>query len=139
MALGKALGLQQMTKWIVIGIVAIIVIAIFFWQFGQFFIPLILTGMAVFILIFQSMQTKRPVNPVLMVSLPLSAFILGYFVQRISTVALSGADYPTDATSLVIDQTMSIMLLIFVLVIVVAYAMSRRKVASSRRTVRRWR
>ena len=141
MGWAKMLGMEQMVKWIVIGIVAIILIVIFFWQFSQFFIPLILTGMAVFILIFQSMQTKKPVHPALMVSLPLCVFIFGYFVQRISTVALSGFDYSTDPTGLVIDQTMSIMLLIFLLVIVVAFAMSRKRGALSRRTsgrTRRW-
>ena len=136
-AIGKMLGMQQMMKWLVIGIVSIILIVIFFWQFGQFFIPLILTGVAVFALVLNSMQTKKPVNPVLMVSLPLSAFILGYFIQRISVVALSGAEYSPDPTALVIDQTMSILLLIFALVIVVAVAMSRK--TATRRTRRIYR
>jgi len=127
MAFGKALALQHMTKWIVIGVVAIIFMMIFFWQFGQFLIPLMLAGLMVFGLYAQSAQAKKPISPVLMVALPLGAFITGYFIQRVSTVALSGTSYITDQTTLVIDQTMSIMLLVFILVIALVFAVSRRR------------
>jgi len=132
MAFAKVLALQQMTKWIVIGIVSIIVIVIFFWQFGQFFIPLMLTGLMVFALYLQSMQTKKPVSPMLMVVLPLGAFTFGYIIQRMSTVALSGVGYSADPTTLIIDQTMTIMCLVFILVVVLMFAMSRKAVRRRR-------
>jgi len=132
MAFGKVLALQQMTKWIVVGIISIIVIVIFFWQFGQFFIPLMLAGLVAFVLYVQSAQTKKPVSSILMVVLPLGAFTFGYFIQRMSTVALSGVGYSPDPTTLVIDQTMSIMCLVFILVVVLMFAMSRKAVRRRR-------
>ena len=132
MALAKMLGLQQMIKWLVIGIVLIVLVVIFFWQFGQFFIPLILTGIAVFLLYTQSTQTRKPVSPILMVTLPLGAFMLGYFIQRVSTVALSGVGYSADSTTLVIDQTMTIMFLMFILAIALMFAISRKATAKRR-------
>ena len=130
MAFAKALALQNMIKWLVIGVVAIIFMAIFFWQFGQFLIPLMLAGFVAFVLYVQSAQTKKPASPtsmVLMVVLPLGAFMFGYFIQRGSTVALSGSGYPADPTTLIIDQTMSIMLLVFILVVALVFAVSRRR------------
>lgn len=133
MALRKALALQHMTKWIVIGIVAILLIAIFFWQFGQFFIPLVLAGLVGFGLSMQSAQTKKPISPTLTVVLTLGTFMFGYFIQRFSTVALSGADISTDPTTAIIDQTMTIMLLIFVLALVLMFMLSRKAAVRRRR------
>jgi len=127
MAFGKALAVQQMTKWVVVGVIVIIFMAIFLWQFGQFLIPLTVTGIVAFLLYAQSGQTKKPVSPILMAVLPLGAFVCTYFIQRVSVVALSGAGYSTDPTTLAVDQTMMIMLLVFILAIALVFAVSRRR------------
>lgn len=127
MALAKALGFQQMFKWIIIGIISIIFLVIFFWQFGQFFIPLLLAGLVVFLLYIQSMQTRKPISPVLIGVLPLGAFIIGYFIQRISIMTLSGSDYISDPTALIVDQTMTVMLFVFILAVVAMFTIGKRR------------
>jgi hypothetical protein len=85
--LEKLVGLGDVIKWIVIGIISLVFMAVFFMYFGRFFIPIVLCVLVIAFLYFTGAYQKTP--PVQMALMLFIAFIGGYFIQRISTVALS--------------------------------------------------
>jgi hypothetical protein len=86
MSIGR-ISLGDPIKWIVLGIIGIIFLAIFFMYFGEWFIPLALMLAIILSMWFTGAYKNLP-SWVLIVA-PLTAFCLGYVMQKLTIVSLS--------------------------------------------------
>ena len=72
--------IAEIVKYVLMFILGIIVLLTLIFGFGQYFIPLCLTGLVMFLLIVT--ESYKQMNPATMVLLVLAPFFTGYIVQK---------------------------------------------------------
>jgi hypothetical protein len=86
----KVLLLPGLIKTVLTFAAIFVLIAIFFIGFGQYFVPLLLTGIMIALLYFAGLIRRMPPWQTLLVIL--LTFGMGFFIQRISVLRMSTAE-----------------------------------------------
>jgi hypothetical protein len=122
------LELGGATKWIVIGILAIIFMAIFFYAFGKWFIPLMLMFAVVASMYLTGAHKSLPAWSVVM--LPLVAFCLGYVMEKLTIVSMQAIGEPSLAN---ISTAFLFGFLVIVLVVLMVISLTKSSYTVLRR------
>lgn len=122
MSLAKLIPLQGLIKTVLLFVLALILILIFFVGFGQFFIPILLTGIIIAFIYFTGMA-KTTKSWQLMVFV-LATFVMGFFIQRMTLIKMQTVDGDIPMT---VEFWSSAVILVFFLFMFVWVAMRKSK------------